>query len=185
MNINMWMKWAALAFRMGFGALLISDGYLKTRLNIVKLIPVKYEPGILHPFGYWVAHVVFAAAPEAFSGLLAFIECALGLGVMLGIFSNITCILGMLWMFGVWMMGEAFGIPYNHPAPGNAVTYMFVFFFLLIARPGRFWSLDAAFIMPHLPLRWKKVASGSLVPAFAFKDEKEEYVETRSGADKG
>ena len=108
--------------------------------------------------GFWIQTV--KVDPHAFAHVTAIGETAIALGLLVGIFSNLTYLGGGLLSLVIWTTAEGFGGPYQAGATdiGAAVIYVLVFAGLFLSNAGRFWGLDGA-LSPRLG-RWAWLASG-------------------------
>jgi thiosulfate dehydrogenase (quinone) large subunit len=109
---------------------------------------------------FWIS--VVKINPFCFSHLLALGETALAIGLIFGLFSNLTNTLGMLMSLLIWSTAEGFGGPYVPGTTdiGTAIIYALVFVVLFLNASGLSLGLDR-----HLtPLlgRFRFLASGSL-----------------------
>lgn len=139
----------------------------------------KWQPGFIHNFetylraggegqsaavqgwiGFWVRTV--NVNPHAFAYVVASAETALALGLILGVFSNLVNLGGLLLSVVIWSTAEGFGGPYKPGSAdiGAAVIYALVFLGLFLSRSGLFLGLDG-WLTPRLG-RLGALASGSL-----------------------
>ena len=82
--------------------------------------------------------------PRLFAHLVAWGETAVAIGLIFGIFSNLTYIIGALLTFTIWAIPEGFGGPYSAGATdiGTGIIYMFVFAALYLLSAGQYYGLD-------------------------------------------
>ena len=84
--------------------------------------------------------------PHAFPISIAIIETLIALALILGIGRKITYIVGMVFAFLIWAIGEGFGGPYGSSSTdiGASVIYIFAFWGLLLLDSARepAYSLD-------------------------------------------
>ncbi len=83
--------------------------------------------------------------PLLFARILATTETAVALFLILGIFSNLTYIVGMFLSLGIWAIPEGFGGPYVPGVTtdiGAAFPYAILFVLLLCLSAGRYYGLD-------------------------------------------
>jgi uncharacterized membrane protein YphA (DoxX/SURF4 family) len=101
--------------------------------------------------------------PVLFARIEATTESALALFLILGIFSNLTSIVGIVLSLGIWSVPEGFGGPYmpgQSTDIGTALPYALLFAVLLFLSSGRYYGLDQ-WLTPRLG-RLGFLASGSL-----------------------
>src|SRR5579884_2203954 len=82
--------------------------------------------------------------PLLFARIEATTESALAVFLLLGIFSNLTSIVGMLLSLGIWSIPEGFGGPYipGHSTDiGTAFPYAILFAVFLCISAGRYYGL--------------------------------------------
>lgn len=115
--------------------------------------------------GFWIQTV--KVDPHVFAHVTAYAETAVALGLLFGIFSNLTYLGGALLSLVIWTTAEGFGGPYQAGSTdiGAAIIYVLVFAALFFSNAGRFWGLDGA-LSARLG-RWARLASGrfAAVPA--------------------
>jgi len=110
---------------------------------------------------FW-AHLV-SLNPLLFARIEATTESAIAVLLILGLFSNLTSIIGIFLSLGIWSIPEGFGGPYlpGHSTDiGTAFPYAILFAILLCLSAGRYYGLDQ-WLTPRLG-RWGFLASGSL-----------------------
>ena len=83
--------------------------------------------------------------PHVFAHLVAIGETAVAVGLIFGLFSNATYLLGALLSLVIWSTAEGFGGPYSAGSTdiGSAIIYVFVFAALFLTRAGRFLGVDS------------------------------------------
>lgn len=91
---------------------------------------------------FWI-HVV-NVNPHFFAYLVAIGETAVAIGLIFGLFSNLTNIVGILLSVVIWSTAEGFGGPYVAGSTdiGAAIIYVLVFAGLFLANAGLFYGLD-------------------------------------------
>ncbi len=106
---------------------------------------------------FWIRAV--NVNPHVFAYLVAIGETALALGLILGLFSNLTDLVGVLLAFIIWSTAEGFGGPYTPGSTdiGASVIYILVFLGFYLSRAGLWLDLDSC-LTPRLG-RWSWVAS--------------------------
>ena len=83
--------------------------------------------------------------PLLFARIEATTESALALFLILGLFSNLTYIVGIFLSLGIWAIPEGFGGPYIAGVTtdiGTAFPYAILFAVLLFLAAGRYYGLD-------------------------------------------
>ena len=101
--------------------------------------------------------------PLLFARILASTEAVIAAFLILGIFSNLTYIVGIFLSLGIWAIPEGFGGPYIAGVStdiGTAFPYAILFAVLLFLTAGRYYGLDQ-WLTPRLG-RLGFLASGSL-----------------------
>jgi uncharacterized membrane protein YphA (DoxX/SURF4 family) len=93
---------------------------------------------------YFWAHLV-SVNPLLFAHIEATTETALAVFMIFGIFSSLTCIVGILLSLGIWSIPEGFGglyIPGQSTDVGTAFPYVIPFAILLCVSAGRYYGLE-------------------------------------------
>ena len=101
------------------------------------------QPLLVHHWiGFWINTV--NVDPSAFSYLVAIGETAVAVGLILGLLSNLTYLVGTALAFVIWSTAEGFGGPYQAGSTdiGAAVIYILVFAGLFLSSAGRHLGLD-------------------------------------------
>lgn len=82
--------------------------------------------------------------PHLFAYLVALGETAIALGLLLGLFNNLTYITGIVLSFLIWSTAEGFGGPSHAGSTdiGTSIIYTVVFACLLLSATSRTYSLD-------------------------------------------
>jgi uncharacterized membrane protein YphA (DoxX/SURF4 family) len=98
--------------------------------------------------------------PTFFAYAVAIGETAVALGLIFGVFSNLTNIGGILLAIVIWSTAEAFGGPYQAGSTdiGAAIIYSLVFAGLFLANAGLYVGFDR-YLSPRLK-KWSFLASG-------------------------
>lgn len=84
--------------------------------------------------------------PLLFARIEASTETALAIFLLLGVLSNLTCVVGMLLSLGIWSIPEGFGGPYvagKSTDIGAGLPYAIVFALLFFLSAGRYYGLDS------------------------------------------
>ena len=83
--------------------------------------------------------------PLLFARMLATTETVIAAFLILGIFSNLTSIVGIFLSLGIWSIPEGFGGPYlpgQTTDIGTAFPYALLFVMLLCLSAGRYYGVD-------------------------------------------
>lgn len=118
-------------------------------------------------FGAWISFWIntIKVDPHVFAHLVAAGETAIAIGLILGLFSNLTYLLGSLLSVMIWTTAEGFGGPYSPGSTdiGAAIIYVFVFAALFLTDAGRIYGLDGR--LGNRLGRFAFLASGRTEPA--------------------
>lgn len=100
--------------------------------------------------------------PRVFVYIVAVGEIAIAMALILGIFSNLTAVGGILISVVIWTTAESLGGPYVAGSTdiGAAIIYVLVFVGLFFANAGLIWGLDQR-LTPALG-RFSFLASGPI-----------------------
>jgi thiosulfate dehydrogenase [quinone] large subunit len=102
------------------------------------------QPGFIQGWISFWANLV-SVNPLLFARMLATTETLIAAFLILGIFSNLTYIVGIFLSLGIWSIPEGFGGPYIPGATtdiGTAFPYAILFVVLLCLSAGRYYGLD-------------------------------------------
>lgn len=144
--IDAWLKWQP-----GFQNNFVS--YLSGALN--------GQPAPAHAWIYFWIHVV-QVSPLLFAHLEALGETAIAIGLIFGIFGNLTNIGGFFLSLMIWSTAEGFGGPYMPGSTdiGAAIIYAIAFFGLFLSRSTLYLGVDR-WLAPRLG-RLSILASGQI-----------------------
>ena len=120
------------------------------------------QPGFIQAWISFWANLV-SVNPLLFARVLATTEAMLAVFLILGLFSNLTSLVGIFLSLGIWAVPEGFGGPYIpgfSTDVGTAFPYAILFLVLLCLSAGRYYGLDQ-WLTPRLG-RLGFLASGSL-----------------------
>jgi len=120
------------------------------------------QPGFIQSWISFWANLV-SVNPLLFARVLATTESAIAILLILGLFSNLTSIVGIFLSLGIWSIPEGFGGPYlpgQSTDIGTAFPYAILFLVLLCLSAGRYYGVDS-WLTPRLG-RLGFLASGSL-----------------------
>jgi uncharacterized membrane protein YphA (DoxX/SURF4 family) len=102
------------------------------------------QPAFLQEWlSFWL-HIV-NINPLLFGYTAAIVETILAICFIGGIFSNMACVLGIVWALSIWTIPEAFGSPYiagSSTDIGTAYPYIFMSLLLFAVTSGRYYGLD-------------------------------------------
>src|SRR6266567_3926308 len=101
------------------------------------------QPGWVQAWiNFWIN--VVKVDPHVFAHLVAIGETAVAIGLIFGLFSNLTNIVGILLSVVIWATAEGFGGPYTAGSTdiGAAIIYVLVFVGLYLAKSGLSYGLD-------------------------------------------
>lgn len=115
-------------------------------------------PAVKAWISFWID--IVKVDPNVFAHVVAGAETALAIALILGLFSNLADLGGMLLCLVVWSTAEGLGGPYTAGSTdiGTAIIYVFVFAALFLAQAGLSIGLDRR-LTPYLG-RWGWLASG-------------------------
>ena len=110
--------------------------------------------------GFWID--IVKVNPHVFALIVAASETALAIALILGVFSNLANLGGVLLALVIWSTAEGFGGPYKAGSTdiGTAIIYFFVFVAMFLSQAGLYFGLDRR-LTPMLG-RWGWLASGPL-----------------------
>ena len=113
---------------------------------------------------FW--HTIINVDPRGFAYAVAVGETLVALALILGVFTNLTVVAGILMSTVIWSTAEGFGGPYTAGSTdiGAAVIYVLVFAGLFLSQSGLVLGLDRR-LTPALG-RWGFLASGPFKGAF-------------------
>jgi nitrite reductase (NO-forming) len=124
--IDAWFKWQP-DFINNFTSYMHGDG----------------QPGWVQGWiNFWIN--IVKVDPHVFAHAVAIGETAIALALILGAFSNVTYIGGILLSIVIWTTAEGFGGPYVAGATdiGAAIIYVLVFAGLFLSNAGLYLGLD-------------------------------------------
>jgi uncharacterized membrane protein YphA (DoxX/SURF4 family) len=139
---------AALKWQPGFSTRFVSD------ISSMEAGQPQFVKDWLHG---WVSFLNID--PTLFVHIVAIGETCLAIGLIFGLFSNATYLVGVGLSLCIWSTGEGFGGPYNRASTdiGTAIIYAFMFATLYFGHASTAWSLDRH-IWDRLG-RWKMIAT--------------------------
>lgn len=154
--------------RIVFGLIWVVDAWFKWQPDFINKFS-DYLTGALEGqpaevrawINVWIN--VVRVDPHVFAHIVAVAETAVAIGLIFGVFSNLTSIGGALLSFVIWSTAEGFGGPYVPGSVdiGSAIIYVLVFAVLFLANAGLVIGLDRR-LTPALG-HWSILASGPLI----------------------
>ncbi len=167
--------------RIAFGLVWAIDAWFKWQPDFINNFSsyltgsLDGQPGWVQAWiNFWIN--VVKVDPHVFAHIVAIGETAIAIGLIFGLFSNLTYIGGILLSVVIWTSAEGFGGPYVPGSTdiGAAIMYVFVFAGLFLASAGLYLGVDR-YLAPllgrfhflasgasHLPASKQGVAAGSL-----------------------
>jgi len=153
--------------RVLFGLIWAVDAWFKWQPDFFQNF-IEYFIGAVEgqpPIVQWWIHLwhdTIQVNPAAVAYLVAIGETAIAIGLIFGVFSNITYLAGILMSVVIWSTAEGFGGPYVPGSTyiGAAIIYALVFAGLFLTSAGLYWGVDR-WLTPCLG-RLGFLASGSL-----------------------
>jgi thiosulfate dehydrogenase [quinone] large subunit len=108
--------------------------------------------------GFWID--IVKVDPHVFALMVTGAETALAVGLILGVFSNIVDLGGVMLAFVIWSSAEGFGGPYKAGSTdiGASIIYVLMFVGLFLSQSGLHLGLDRR-LTPMLG-RWGWLGSG-------------------------
>jgi uncharacterized membrane protein YphA (DoxX/SURF4 family) len=97
---------------------------------------------IHHWIGFWVNTV--GIDPTFFAYSVAVGETAIAIALIIGAFTNLTTLVGVLLSVAIWSTAEGFGGPYHAGSTdiGAAIIYPLVFAGLFLSSAGLYYGID-------------------------------------------
>ncbi len=138
--------------RIGFGILWAFDAWLKWQPSFLNgfanqvTIAVGGQPAWIVG---WIQMWGIIVSPHAYAWgiLVAVLQTAIAIGLIFGICTRSTLIVGIILSLLIWTVPEGFGGPYAPGAtdPGAAIIYIFVFVALWLGMSWKAYSIDAIY----------------------------------------
>src|SRR6266568_1985617 len=151
--------------RIAFGLIWAVDAWFKWQPDFIHNFEsylsgtLDGQPAIVQAWiNFWIR--VVNVNPHVFAYLVAIGETAVAIGLIFGLFSNLTNISGLLLSVVIWATAEGFGGPYAAGSTdiGAAIIYALVFAGLFLANAGLYYGVDR-YLAPILG-RFSFLASG-------------------------
>lgn len=133
--------------RIVFGFVWLIDAWFKWQPdfinNFTSYLSMDGQPGWVAGYIHFWMNVV-NVNPTLLAYVVAIGETAIGLALILGAFSNLTYVVGILLSVVIWTTAEGFGGPYQAGSTdiGAAIIYVLVFAGLYLSQSGMFLGLD-------------------------------------------
>ena len=152
--------------RIVFGIVWAIDAWFKWQPDFINNFssfltgPLDGQPAWIQSWiNFWIN--VIKVDPHVFAHLVAIGETAVAIGLLFGLLSNLTNIVGILLSIVIWTTAEGFGGPYTAGSTdiGAAIIYVLVFVGLFLAVSGLYYGVDR-YLDPILG-RWSFLASGT------------------------
>ncbi len=139
------------------------------------------------PVKLWIAFWlgIIHVNPSLFAYMVAITETALALCFILGAFTNLACVVGILLSLGIWAIPEGFGGPYipgQTVDVGTALPYAILCAVLLCVSAGQYYGLDR--LLVYRLGRFSFLASGPLEGIDGEKSRVEQPVKEHAGVRK-
>ncbi|MFL7812491.1 MAG: hypothetical protein ACK2TZ_01155 [Anaerolineales bacterium] len=153
--------------RISFGLVWAIDAYLKWQPafadNFLSYLKETYDaqPALIQSWlDFWIK--LTSVNPHLFARVVALGETGIAIGLILGLFSNLDYLGGILLTILIWTIPEGFGGPYSAGATdlGAGIIYPFGFAGLLLLSAGQHYGLDR-YLWPKLG-SWKFLSSRPL-----------------------
>ncbi len=138
--------------RISFGFVWLIDAYFKWQPAFLNNFSSYLVEGVQGQTGFvqswinlWINNV--SIDPYFFAVIIAVVETAIAIGLIFGLFTRTTIVVGGILSFVIWSTAEGFGGPYVSGATdiGAAIIYIFVFVSLWIGQSWEYCSIDSRF----------------------------------------
>ena len=147
-SLSPWRQKGIAILRIIFGLVWAIDAWFKWQPDFINNMssylsnPDGQPAWVANWVNFWIN--VVNVDPHVFAHLVAIGETAIALALILGVFSNLNAIVGILLSVIIWSTAESFGGPYVSGSTdiGAAIIYVLVFVGLFFADAGMIWGLD-------------------------------------------
>lgn len=165
-TLTVWRMKGIGILRIVFGLVWAVDAWFKWQPGFINNFssyltgPLDGQPVWIQSWiNFWIN--IIKVDPHVFAYLVALGETAVAIGLLFGLFSNLTNIVGTLLSIIIWTTAEGFGGPYSTSSTdiGAAIIYVLVFAGLFLAEAGLFYGVDR--YLDPLVGRWNILFSGS------------------------
>ena len=144
-----WRLRGMAVLRIGFGVVWGIDAWFKWQPDFINGFTTylsgaqENQPSWVHHWiGFWINAV--GVDPKLYAYLVAIGETAIAVALILGVFTNLTTVVGSLLSLMIWSTAEGFGGPYGTGSTdiGAAVIYVLVFAALFLGSAGLHYGFD-------------------------------------------
>ena len=149
-RVSLWRARAIAFLRIAFGLIWAIDawfkwqpGFISSFSDTINKAKQDQPQGVQSWLSFW-AHLV-GSNPHFFAYLTAAVEAALAVFLILGLLTQLTCLVGIVWSLAIWAIPEGFGGPYkpgDSTDVGTALLYALMFAVLFAIAAGRYYSID-------------------------------------------
>ena len=156
-GLNVWRARTLACLRVAFGGIWAVAAWLKWQpafqhsfVEQINKAKDGQAPAIQAWISWWSA--LISLNPLLFARIEASTETALALLLILGLFSNLSYVVGTLLALGIWAVPEGFGGPYvpgQTTDIGTTLPYALLFGVLFVTSAGQYYALDQ-WLAPHL-----------------------------------
>jgi len=135
--------------RIVFGLVWAIDAWFKWQPDFINNLtsyltgPMDGQPPAIKGWiSFWMQ--IIKIDPHVFAHLIAIGETAVAIGLLFGVLSNLTNLIGILLSVIIWTTAEGFGGPYVAGSTdiGAAIIYVLVFVGLSLANAGLYYGVD-------------------------------------------
>lgn len=164
-HLARWQLKGIAALRIIFGLVWLIDAWFKWQPDFINKFSdyltgsLDGQPGWVQGWIHFWINIV-NVDPRIFAYLVAIGETTIAIALILGMFMNLTNLVGILLSVVIWTTAEGFGGPYQAGSTdiGAAIIYVLVFAGLFLSLSGLTFGLDLK-LTPKLG-RWGLLASG-------------------------
>jgi uncharacterized membrane protein YphA (DoxX/SURF4 family) len=148
-QLSTWRMKGMAVVRILFGLIWAVDAWFKWQPDFINQFTgylsgaLDGQPAAVQAWiNFWIN--VVKVDPHVFAHLVAIAETLVALGLIFGVFSNLTNLGGIILSLVIWSTAEGFGGPYQPGSTdiGSAIIYGFAFAGLFLANAGLVWGLD-------------------------------------------
>jgi thiosulfate dehydrogenase [quinone] large subunit len=165
-SLSYWRMKGIAILRIVFGLIWVVDAWFKWQPDFINKFTdyltgaLEGQPAAVQAWiNFWIR--IVNVDPHVFAHFVAIAETLVALGLIFGVFSNLTNVGGVLLTLVIWSTAEGFGGPYVPGSAdiGSAIIYALVFTALFLVNAGLIMGLDR-WLSPWLG-HWGFLASGS------------------------